>query len=112
MTEFFETCHQQFSRRPYIGSSDIFQNINLFCEGNGIKKISSGTVNHSAVIENLEEKNEIYFVMTTGSSFIDTYSKEFLQKQISRGTSVYMILPNRKSDFCIGQFIAYPRTGI
>ena len=100
LTYFFRNCRQSTSTRPFIGSGDVYQNINLFCAEKGIKQLTSGVITHDVVIKQLAGKKEIFFVMTTGSSFIDTYSKEFLQNQIATGTSVYMIIPNKYSDFC------------
>ena len=101
LTEFLQINRQRLSLRPYIGSRDVFFRINEFCAKGGVKEITAGAVNHNEVCKHLAGKQTLYFVMTTGSSFIDIYSKEFLQSQISQGTTVYMILPNRNSDFCI-----------
>lgn len=100
LTNFFEVCKQNTSNRAFIGSGYIYQNINSFCENKGIKQLSSGVIDSKIVRKNLAKRKEIFIVMTTGSSFIDSYSKDYLQEQIANGTSVYMILPNKYSDFC------------
>ncbi len=100
LIDFFKNYSQEPSKRPYIGSGEVYRNINSFCEQKGIKQISYGVVNSNVVKEKLSGRKEIILAMTTGSSFIDTYSKEFLQKQIANGTNIYMIIPNKNSDFC------------
>ncbi|MBP3449573.1 MAG: TIR domain-containing protein [Spirochaetaceae bacterium] len=100
LTYFFETCKQNASKRAFIGSGDVYQNINSFCEDKGIKQLGKGVLSPDIVRKRLARRKEIFIVMTTGSSFIDTYSKDFLQNEIANGTSVYMILPNKHSDFC------------
>lgn len=97
---FFRKSRQQMSQRPYIGSGEVYRNINSYCERNGIKQVTSGVVSDSAVKKQLSTKKDIYLVMTTGSSFIETYAKEFFQEQLAKGVNIYLVIPNRNSDFC------------
>lgn len=113
LTNFFETCKQNTPTRAFIGSGDVYQNIISFCENKGVKQLCSGAIDPKILRKNLAERKEIFIVMTTGSSFIDTYSKGFLQNEIANGTSVYMILPNKYSDFCKDvAFIESPENNI
>ena len=101
LNAFFQTLRRRPSARPYIGSGETYDNINRYCAEHGVTQIFEGAVPHELVRQKLGEKQTLYFVMTTGSAFIDNYAKDFLQAQVARGTTIYMILPNRNSDFCM-----------
>ncbi len=100
LVDFFSKHKQVVPSRPYIGSGKTYENINRYCESRGIKRFTNGAVEVEVITKKLADKTDLYFVMTTGSGFIETYSKEFLPERLAVGTNIYMIIPNRKSDFC------------
>lgn len=99
LNAFFQTLRRRPSARPYIGSGETYENINRYCAAHGVTQIQDGPADRNTIVQKLTGKQTLYFVMTTGSAFIDNYAKDFLQSQVANGTTVYMILPNRNSDF-------------
>ena len=48
----------------------------------GIKQLGKGVLSPDIVRKCLARRKEIFIVMTTGSSFIDTYSKDFYRMKL------------------------------
>ena len=95
----FQSLHPVASTRPYLGSADVYDHINRYCYEHGIRQISSDNLDSKELTDHLKPCQEIYLLATTGSSIVNIMEARFLPAALANGANVYMLLPNRGSDF-------------
>ena len=85
--------------RSYIGSGDVFQNINKYCEKYQVVKISDGNHSTDTVGKMLSGMKDIYIYATTGSSLVDNLGKTIFPNLLAKGASIHLIIPEKKGEF-------------
>ncbi len=96
---FFRDIHQADPARAYIGSGEVFDSINKYCAEAGIKRVTNANLSDSALLKNLRGCSSIYIVSTTGRNLISKLSADFIPKALGQGTNIYILIPDRDSDF-------------
>lgn len=85
--------------RSYIGSGDVFQNINKYCEKYQVVKISDRNHDTETVGKMLSGMKDIYIYATTGSSLVNNLGKTIFPNLLAEGASIHLIIPEKKGEF-------------
>lgn len=96
---FFRDADQAEPSRGYIGSGEVFGNINKYCAEAGIRRVTNVNLSDNDLLEKLEDCRRIYIVSTTGRNLISKLSADFIPAMLAKGTDFYVIIPDRASDF-------------
>lgn len=85
--------------RAYIGSREVFQNINKYCEKFQVTRISDGNHDADTVGKMLSGMKDIYIYATTGSTLVDNLGKTIFPNLLAKGANIHMIIPEKNSEF-------------
>ena len=98
-TAFFLKGYQIPAKRPYIGSSEVFDNINKMCEQYGITRFSDRPVSFDEVIKRIANCKKLFIVATNGTNLIEQLTTRFLPLALANGMSLTVLIPNRCSSY-------------
>ena len=88
--------------KPYIGMTpQEYENVNKYCEDEGISKIKKGYVYNRKIMEKkIVSARCVYFVSTTGSSLLKSICEKVLPEALRNGVKINIIIPDKESQFC------------
>ena len=84
--------------KPFIGSTDVHENILHYCMQSGITKIQNSGVSSEILEKNLSDKKEVYLIGTTEKSII-AYNIEVFASLLSKGIDIYILVANAGHEF-------------
>lgn len=89
-------------RKPYIGMlQEEYDDINKYCEDEGIVKINKGYVYDRVTMwKKIESAQCVYIVATTGTSLLKSICEKVLPDALRNGVEVNVIIPDKESQFC------------
>lgn len=88
--------------KAYIGMSQAeFENLLLYCQNNGIKKLGNKAINDVKIRDQkISHSKNLYIIATTGTSLFKTLMHNAIPSALRNGANINIIIPDVRSQFC------------